>query len=369
MIRDLLKTPQQIREERQNAMRERSAAQAALLSRGASGASTALPGLLRGFAAQQLVEQGPIADNLVRGGLLGLSSIAGAMPQTKQVPGRSTMITGDGQEVTTETMREAPSIAGRLSGELARASMTPEERQAAVTSSIARQAGTDDPEKLRALADRLRTAGRPDAAEQFDERATKLETAAREQAAKSALTQDLINAGTPEARQLAVAYAAGELTYNQVLDQMEKQGIPKFDLSTTERKIYEDFAFGDSKKNIEADPVVAELIESVARGEPGAIRAFFGLSGSSDEDMQRQVLLQAAELAEKHRAKGAEGEGKTQYEALQFILNRMLKEKEAKFIEAQKKKEKAQTPINVPGLNTVDPNAGISEDQLNIGGA
>lgn len=370
MFRELLKTPQQVRAERFAKMREDSAAQAALLSRG-QGGSSALPGLLSGFAAQQMVEQGPIAENLIRRGLLGLSSLASVpqkeiMASTSRVDPETLEPIGGGERVGTGQMAQRyPELAGAL----ARASMSPEEQQAAVTSSIARQAGTDDPEKLRALANRLREAGRPDAAEQFDERATKLETAAREQEAKSALTQELINAGTPEARKLAVAYAAGELTYNQVLDQMEKQGIPKFDLSTTERKIYEDFAFGDAKKDIEADPVVAELIESVARGEPGAIRAFFGLSGSSDENMQRQILLQAAELAEKHRAKGAEGEGKTQYEALEFILNRMLKEKEAKFIEAQKKKEQAQTPINVPGLNTVDPNAGISEDQLNIGGA
>lgn len=177
MIRDLLKTPQQIREERQNAMRERSAAQAALLSRGASGASTALPGLLRGFAAQQLVEQGPIADNLVRGGLLGLSSFASVpqkeiMASTSRVDPETLEPIGGGERVGTGQMTQRyPELAGAL----ARASMSPEEQQAAVTSSIARQAGTNDPEKLRALADRLRKAGRPDAAEQFDERATKLE--------------------------------------------------------------------------------------------------------------------------------------------------------------------------------------------------
>jgi len=364
LIQDMLKTPEQLRQERFAKLREDSRAQAQLL--GATG-TTALPGLLSGLAAQELVASAADPAKMVQRGLLGAGKVVGSMgtPSTPTV----TLIQKDGTESTRPGVPGTRQRYQEIGSAIQQASMTPEERQAAQVSAIAQQAGSKDVERLRKLADQLRAVGRPDAAEQYDERATKLETEAREAAAKEALTQDLINAGTPEARKLAVAYAAGELNYNQVLDQMEKLGIPKFDLSTTERKVYEDYAFGDSKKDIEADPTTASLIEAVARGEPGAIRAFFGLAGSSDEDMQRQILLQAAELAEKHRAKGAEGEGKTQYEALQFVLNRMLQEKEAKFLEAKNKKKEAQTPITVPGLKPVDPNEGISEEQLNIGGA
>ena len=358
MFRELLKTPQQVREERLAKMRENSAAQAALLSRG-RGASTALPGLLSGFAAQQMVEQGPIAENLIRGGLLGLSGIAGAMPQTTQVPGRTTMITPDGQEVTTETMREAPSTASKIAGALARASMSPEEQQAAVTSSIARQAGTDDPEKLRALANRLREAGRPDAAEQFDERATKLETEARQAAAKAALTQDLINAGTPEARQLAVAYAAGELNYNQVLDQMEKLGIQSFSLTGPERTMYQEYAAGN--------PMLQAELEYLSRGEPGFLRSLFGIPGAPEPEIANYILLKAGELSERYLAN--EGKGKTKEEGLAWALKQLSAEKQKKEAEAIQRKKDAQTPMTIPGLNTVDPNEGIPEDQLNIGGA
>lgn len=361
MFSELLKTPQQIREERQDKMRERSLAQAALLSRGAGGASTALPGLLRGFAAQQLVEQGPQAENLVRGGLLGLSSLASIpqreiMASTSQVDPVTLEPIGGGERVGTGQMTER---FPQLAGELARASMTPEERQAAVTSGIARQAGTKDPEKLRALADRLRKAGRPDAAEQFDDRATKLETEVRQAAAKAALTQDLINAGTPEARQLAVAYAAGELNYNQVLNQMEKLGIQSFSLTGPERTMYQEYAAGN--------PMLQADLEYLSRGEPGFIRSLFGLSGAPEDEIANYILLKAGELSERYLAN--EGKGKTKEEGLQWALKQLSEQKQKKEAEAIQRKKEAATPITVPGLNKVDPNEGILEDQLNIGGA
>lgn len=360
MFKELLKTPQQVREERLAKMREDSAAQAALLSRGSAG-STALPGLLRGFAAQQLVEQGPIAENLVRRGLLGLSSLASVpqreiMASTSRVDPETLEPIGGGERVGTGQMAQRyPELAGAL----ARASMSPEEQQAAVTSSIARQAGTDDPEKLRALADRLRKANRPDAAEQFDERATKLETEAREQAAKQALTQDLINAGTAESRKLAVAYAAGELTYNQVLEQMEKLGIQSFSLTGPERTMYQEFAAGN--------PMIAADLEYLSRGEPGFLRSLFGIPGATEPEIANYILLKAGELSERYLAN--EGKGKTKEEGLAWALKQLSAEKQKKEAQAIQRKKDAQTPMTIPGLNTVNPNEGIPEDQLNIGGA
>ena len=237
--------------------------------------------------------------------------------------------------------------------------MTPEERQAAQVSAIARQAGSKDVERLRRLADQLRAVGRPDAAEQYDERATKLETEARESAAKEALTQDLINAGTPEARKLAVAYAAGELNYNQVLDQMEKMGIQSFSLTGPERTMYQEYAAGN--------PMLQADLEYLSRGEPGFLRSLFGIPGAPEDEIANYILLKAGELSERYLAN--EGKGKTKEEGLQWALKQLAEQKQKKEAERIKKKKEAETAITVPGLNKVDPNEGILEEQLNIGGA
>jgi GrpB-like predicted nucleotidyltransferase (UPF0157 family) len=329
---------------------------------GATG-TTALPGLLSGLAAQELVASAADPAKMVQRGLLGAGKVVGSLPSsTTRLDGTVTpidvrsMTTGTPRDLTTTT---ATNRMKELGSAIQQASMTPEERQAAQVSAIAQQAGSKDVERLRKLADQLRAVGRPDAAEQYDERATKLETEAREAAAKEALTQDLINADTPEARRLAVAYAANELTYNQVLDQMEKLGIQSFNLTAADRTLYQEYAVGN--------PVLAADLEYLSRGEPGFLRSLFGLQGGTDDEIASYILLKAGELSERHIAN--EGKGKTKEEGLAWALKQLAEQKQKKEAEAIKRKQEAQTPITVPGLKPVDPNEGISEEQLNIGGA
>ena len=354
LIQDMLKTPEQLRQERFAKLREDSRAQAQLL--GATG-TTALPGLLSGLAAQELVASAADPAKMVQRGLLGAGGIVGSLG-TQGTP-TVTTVSPDGTE---RTRQGTPGTRGRMQeigSAIQQASMTPEERQAAQVSAIAQQAGSKDVERLRRLADQLRAVGRPDAAEQYDERATKIEAEARETAAKEALTQDLINAGTPEARKLAVAYAAGELNYNQVLDQMAKLGIQSFSLTGPERTMYQEYAVGN--------PALAAELEYLSRGEPGFLRSLFGLAGAPDDEIANYIILKAGELSERYLAN--EGKGKTKEEGLQWALKQLAEQKQKKEAEAIKRKQEATTPITVPGLNTVDPNANIPEEQLNIGGA
>lgn len=354
LIQDMLKTPEQIRQERFEKLRESARAQAQLM--GTTG-TTALPGLLSGLAAQEMVASATDPAKMVQRGLLGAGSVVGSLG-TQGTPS-VTMVSPDGTERTTQG---TPGTRGRMQeigSAIQQASMTPDERQAAQVSAIAQQAGSKDPERLRKLADQLRAVGRPDAAEQYEERATKLETEARETAAKEALTQDLINAGTPEARKLAVAYAAGELNYNQVLDQMEKLGIQSFSLTGPERTMYQEYAAGN--------PMIQADLEYLSRGEPGFIRSLFGIQGAPEDEIANYILLKAGELSERYLAN--EGKGKTKEEGLAWALKQLSAEKQKKEAERIQRKKDAETPITVPGLKPVDPNAGIPEDQLNIGGA
>lgn len=354
LIQDMLKTPEQLRQERFAKLREDSRAQAQLL--GATG-TTALPGLLSGLAAQELVASAADPAKMVQRGLLGAGQVVGSMG-TPSTPPLEVSV-GGGQPRTIQGTPGTRQRYQEIGSAIQQASMTPEERQAAQVSAIAQQAGSKDVERLRKLADQLRAVGRPDAAEQYDERATKLETEAREAAAKEALTQDLINAGTPEARKLAVAYAAGELNYNQVLDQMEKLGIQSFNLTAADRTLYQEYAVGN--------PVLAADLKYLSRGEPGFLRSLFGLQGGTDDEIASYILLKAGELSERHIAN--EGKGKTKEEGLAWALKQLAEQKQRKEAEAIKRKQEAQTPITVPGLKPVDPNEGISEEQLNIGGA
>lgn len=354
LIQDMLKTPEQIRQERFEKLRESSRAQAQLM--GATG-TTALPGLLSGLAAQELVASAADPAKMVQRGLLGAGKVVGSMgtPSTPSV----TLIQQDGKESTTQGTPGTRQRYQQIGSAIQQASMTPDERQAAQVSAIARQAGDTDPERLRNLANQLREAGRPDAAQQFEERADKIEAEARQTAAKEALTQDLINAGTPEARKLAVAYAAGELNYNQVLQRMKDLGIQSFSLTGPERTMYQEYAVGN--------PMIQADLEYLSRGEPGFLRSLFGLPGAPDDEIASYILLKAGELSERYLAN--EGKGKTKEEGLAWALKQLAAEKNKKLAERAKRKEEAETPITVPGLNPVDPNAGIPEDQLNIGGA
>ena len=155
MFKGLLKTPEQVRQEEQKALQERGLTAAAMLTRGSGGASSALPGLLQGFAGNIAQNIDQSAQNLVQRGLGGLGGISGAL-------GR--------QDVQ---------------GALQQAAMSEQQVQAAKGQGIAKAMDSADPASLRLAAQRFRNAGLTQAAEAAETRAEALEAAKAKAAAEA----------------------------------------------------------------------------------------------------------------------------------------------------------------------------------------
>ena len=86
MILEMLKTPQQVRQEQQQRLQEQALGQAQLMQPRTSG-TTALPGLLSQFAASQMARQGPALAQTGRRAASAAGQIAGglgASPATVQ---------------------------------------------------------------------------------------------------------------------------------------------------------------------------------------------------------------------------------------------------------------------------------------------
>lgn len=140
MILDMLKTPQQVREEQLQKLRQQSAGQAKLLAQPIS-ATTALPGLLRSFAAGEMAQQGVDMNQIARraGGAAG--NVAGMLGYQK---------------------------AGEA---LSQAFVSPEERTAGQAQNIMKGLNPNDPAALKAAADQLASIGLTREATQLSERA------------------------------------------------------------------------------------------------------------------------------------------------------------------------------------------------------
>ena len=152
MILDMLKTPQQVREEQLNRLREQSLAQASLMQpvRG----TTALPGLISGFAQQQMANIPVETNKMLRraGGAAGsFAEAAGARPEVAQ--------------------------ALRLAG------VSPEERQAEATQGLIRNMIPGDPQSMRAVARQLQERGLTKAAMELLQQAMQIEKTEAETAA------------------------------------------------------------------------------------------------------------------------------------------------------------------------------------------
>ena len=147
MFQGLLKTPEQVRQEEQKMLQDRGLTAAAMLTRGSGGASSALPGLLQGFAGNIAQNIDSNAQNLVQRGLGGLGGISGAL-------GRQDM-----------------------QAALQQAGMSAEQVQAMKGQGIAKGIKSDDPESLRNAAQQFRQAGLPQAAEAAETRAAAIESA------------------------------------------------------------------------------------------------------------------------------------------------------------------------------------------------
>ena len=318
MIAELLKTPQQVRQERQDVMRQNSLAQAALLSRGSQG-STALPGLLRGFAAQQLVEQGPQMENIVQRGLGAAGMLGGAVGALTPEQAQATQMLG----------------------------VPEDERQAAVLSGLARETGTKDPKRLREIAEQLRNNGRADVADQLETRATQLEQAATQTRMRQAMAQEFENLGRSDLAALATNPDTDmlELVKELRMSKEKAEGEGKMDIPTAqEQELYTRL----TSTNENAEAKLNAMVD-------------FGWWDSAEEKAQFATLKDRAIAIAHQRSKGNIEKFEQEYNTLvNQYYNQYTQQQEAK---AAAEKAKT-TPINVPGLQEIDRAAGF-EDQTN----
>ena len=330
LIRDLLKTPEQMRRERYETLRQGARAQAQLM--GGGPATTALPGLLTGLAQQAMIQQAPMAEQMKQRGLLGLSSLAGALPQTQTKTGSTTMIAGDGQEVTVPTSREVPTMAADLKRELAVASMSPEERVQAQTRGILQAGGTKKPEELIKLAEQLRAAGRFDLAETFETRAKSLADAAKDTARRKAVAERLGNSTNPRLRELAVLALDPDTDILDVMNQEQKI------LDSEKADIIDEATVTMYSGLIEASPSLKEQIDALA-SKP----EYWGLTTSVDIEKAGSITAAVAQLAEDIQA---EDETVTRMDALKQAIKQITAE--------VRKAEKSKQPKKNPALKKQD---------------
>lgn len=328
LIRDLLKTPEQLRAERFDQLRESARARAQLM--GGGPATTALPGLLTGLAQQSMVAQAPMAEQMRQRGLLGLSSIAGAIPRSQTATmdriDPNTLETIGSSTKTVEVPRT------ELQRTLAVASMTPEERVQAQTRGILQAGGTKKPEELLKLAEQLRAAGRFDLAETFETRAKGLADAAKDTARRKAVAERLGNSTDPRLRELAVLALDPDQDILELLEQ--------------EREIVE----GDKARTIteelvavydgivKATPSIQKQIEALATKSE-----YFGLVTSVDVEKAGSITAAAAQLAEDIQARDPK-------------ISRLdaLKQAVKQLSEELKKAQNAKKPKNNPALKKQD---------------
>ena len=151
MILNMLKTPSQVREEQLAKLRAESTSQAQLLGAPVGG-TTALPGLIRSFAAQQMQEQGVDLNKAARraqGAAGGLFSALGR-PEVGQA--------------------------------IQQGALSPEERQAQAGQSILSQVKPGDPDSMMNAAIELQKRGLTGAAQQLQQRAEAIKTQQEEKA-------------------------------------------------------------------------------------------------------------------------------------------------------------------------------------------
>jgi len=202
MILSMLKTPQQVRQEQLAKLREKSLAQASLLAQPVAGAQTALPGLLRNYAAGIAAEIPTDIAQATRGITRGVGGMLGAA--------------GYGE-------------AGKA---IAGATVTPEERLAATRQRMLRGQDTTDSTKLMQIAKQLSAAGDQQGAQILTQQAMQLDSAA----AQRALVQAQAEQASAKAKE---ATASAEKTAEQTrrlkeffpLDKISKENANRAQLS------------------------------------------------------------------------------------------------------------------------------------------
>lgn len=150
MILKMLKTPSQVREEQLAKIRQQSSAQASLLGQPVS-ATTALPGLIRSFAAGEMQQQGVDLNKAARRASVGFG---GLLAQA-------------GNKAAGDALRTA--------------TFTAEEQQAAKGQEAIKGTDFTNPESMKLASKRLQDAGLVEAGAQLSQQAQSLELKLREQ--------------------------------------------------------------------------------------------------------------------------------------------------------------------------------------------
>lgn len=150
MILKMLKTPSQVREEQLAKIRQQSSAQASLLAQPVS-ATTALPGLIRSFAAGEMQQQGVDLNKAARRASVGFG---GLLAQA-------------GNKAAGDALRTA--------------TFTAEEQQAAKGQEAVKGTDFTNPESMKLAAKRLQDAGLVEAGAQLSQQAQSLDLKLREQ--------------------------------------------------------------------------------------------------------------------------------------------------------------------------------------------
>lgn len=172
MILNMLKTPKQVREEQLAKLREQSLAQASLLAQPVAGATTALPGMLRSFAASQAAEIPTDVARAARGITGGLGG----------------MLKAGGYQQAGEAIRQA--------------GISPEERLAGQRQKVLKGVNTSDSSQLIEASKQLSALGDTAGASALTSQAQQIESVS----AQTALTRAQINTEAAKAaRQLAAA--------------------------------------------------------------------------------------------------------------------------------------------------------------------
>lgn len=184
MILSMLKTPQQVRQEQLAKLREKSLAQASLLAQPVAGAQTALPGLLRNYAAGIAAEIPTDIAKATRGITRGVGGMLGAA--------------GYGE-------------AGKA---IAGATVTPEERLATTRQQLLKGQDTTDSTKLMQIAKQMSAAGDQQGAQILAQQAQQLDTAAAQ--------RGLVQAQAEQARAKAAQATASAEKQTEETRQMKE---------------------------------------------------------------------------------------------------------------------------------------------------
>ena len=226
MILDMLKTPQQVREQQLEKLRQQSLAQANLLQ--PTRATTGIPGMITGFAQQQMARMPVEYNKMARraGGAAGtIAESLGASPEVGQA--------------------------------LRQAGVTPEELQAQETQGLIRNMIPGDPASMRAVAGQLQKRGLTKAAMELLQQAMQIEkTQAETEAARRKGLK------TPDLKE--VKEGDEIVTYRMNLDgtRTEVARAPRFEAKapTTRTRIDGD------EKVVEQWDAETQTFEEVSRG-------------------------------------------------------------------------------------------------------